>query len=277
MKFDVIIGNPPYDGSLHLEFISKSAQLADRVIMIHPAGWLFRNSSQTERDVKEQIDTDTVGITILQGNAHFDRASFACPLVITHLDKTAERSGFTLHYQTTNNSYELNSLAEMPSGFWEPKTDTLALVDKFKELSQHRNLYELVSTTVNEFCVTAPRIVGHGATNDARLMCCPDFWNFFYTNSDLKNFSTINKVFRTNTNEERTNLISYLRTKFARFGLLANKVTQDLYISRYLQAVPLPPLDRTWTDDTINKYYDITTEEAALIDLTVPTYEFNCD
>jgi hypothetical protein len=105
-------------------------------------------------------------------------------------------------------------------------------------------------------------------------MCCPDFWNFFYTNSDLKNYSTINRVFGTTSSVERSNLISYLRTKFARFGLYINKVTQDLYISRYLEAVPLPPLDRLWTEALVNEYYGITVDEAEIIDQAIPTYEF---
>ena len=40
MKFDLIIGNPPYEGNLHLEILDKIKDFCDNIIFIHPSSWL---------------------------------------------------------------------------------------------------------------------------------------------------------------------------------------------------------------------------------------------
>ena len=39
-KFNIILSNPPYDRNLHLKFLEKYIQLADKVISIQPCGWI---------------------------------------------------------------------------------------------------------------------------------------------------------------------------------------------------------------------------------------------
>lgn len=40
MKFDLIIGNPPYEGNLHLNILDKIKDFSDNIIFIHPSTWL---------------------------------------------------------------------------------------------------------------------------------------------------------------------------------------------------------------------------------------------
>ena len=40
MKFDIILSNPPYSGSLHLKFLEKTIKIADNVVSIQPTRWL---------------------------------------------------------------------------------------------------------------------------------------------------------------------------------------------------------------------------------------------
>ena len=66
--------------------------------------------------------------------------------------------------------------------------------------------------------------------------------------------------------------MSYLKTKVARFGLSIHKISQDAHISRYLSSVPLPPLDREWTEDSIMEYYEFTEEQQSLINSFISDY-----
>ena len=39
-RFDVVLMNPPYDRSLHLKFLEKTIEVADKVVSIQPVRWL---------------------------------------------------------------------------------------------------------------------------------------------------------------------------------------------------------------------------------------------
>ena len=47
MKFDYIVGNPPYNGSLHLKILEKSYKKLNengKLIFVHPSRWCSDNS-----------------------------------------------------------------------------------------------------------------------------------------------------------------------------------------------------------------------------------------
>jgi site-specific DNA-methyltransferase (adenine-specific) len=64
---------------------------------------------------------------------------------------------------------------------------------------------------------------------------------------------------------EAMSLTSYLRSKFANKMLGLRKVSQDINEST-CKWIPLPPLDRMWTDADIHEYYQLTPEFIALLD-----------
>ena len=45
MKFDVVVMNPPYDGSLHLKILEKVIPVTDKVVNISPDLWMKRRGS----------------------------------------------------------------------------------------------------------------------------------------------------------------------------------------------------------------------------------------
>ena len=99
-----------------------------------------------------------------------------------------------------------------------------------------------------------------------------DFFTLFYKNSNIYKIDEKNKVFITNSEYERDSLVSYMKTKVARFGLAVNKISQDSHISRYIETIPLPDLDRKWTEESIVEYYGFTTEEVETIHNLIPDY-----
>ena len=117
-----------------------------------------------------------------------------------------------------------------------------------------------------------PRVVGHGKTMDPNKYASDDFHIFHYKNSDLSNAGRNDKVFQLNNIEEVQSLKSYLETKFARFALSICKISQDSYVSRYFESVPLPPLDRQWTEQSIMEYYSIKSEHVEYINTFIPDY-----
>ena len=48
-KFDVVLMNPPYDRNLHLKFLEKTIEVANKVINISPHDWLTNQFAKTEK------------------------------------------------------------------------------------------------------------------------------------------------------------------------------------------------------------------------------------
>ena len=284
MHFTQSISNPPYKGQLHLEFLLKQLEISDAVKQIHPSGWLFRTTSSIEKAVKSSLKNRVKKLILFNGNAVFKGAAFACPLVITEAVKF-HSGDIEVENQITGNTYYIKDLSEFPTGYWEPTKEHKDMVNLFKSLS-NTNIYSLVRDTPTKPFLGCPKVVGHGVvrekflgcprvvgnarTNNPNLYATYDFHIFHYRNSNLDTAKS--KVFKVNNEDELVSLKSYVKTKFARFGLSINKVSQDLYIKRYLDIVPLPPLDREWTDESLVEYYGLTKDQSEYIDSFIPDY-----
>jgi site-specific DNA-methyltransferase (adenine-specific) len=72
--------------------------------------------------------------------------------------------------------------------------------------------------------------------------------------------------FRVQNRDEAKSLASYMNCKLPNFMLSLRKVSQDIN-AQTCKWIPLPPLDRVWTDETVYRFYKITKEEQRKIDL----------
>ena len=270
MHVSQTIGNPPYLKNMHLEFLKKSLEISDSVNLIHPAGWLFRDGKSLEREVKSMLKGRVKKLTIFNGNATF-KAQFACPLVRT-LAVESHTGPIEVCSEITGNTYYIDDLSEFPTGYWEPNSQHLHLVNLFKELTTETSVSDLVKYKSDKPFLGCPRVVGHGVTMDKNKYSSDDFHVFHYRNSDVYNAQRTDKVFEVQSQESVESLKSYFETKFARFGLSICKVSQDLIVKRYLDKVPLPPLDRQWTDESIMEFYSLSTEDREYIDSFIPDY-----
>ena len=70
--------------------------------------------------------------------------------------------------------------------------------------------------------------------------------------------------FDTNTMEEAESLCSYMRCRMPNFVLSLRKNSQDISASTCTW-IPLPPLDRQWTDSGVYDHFNLTDAEIQLI------------
>ena len=54
-KFDIVLMNPPYAGSLHLKFLEKTINVADNVVSVQPCGFLETPESNNYNKYNETI------------------------------------------------------------------------------------------------------------------------------------------------------------------------------------------------------------------------------
>ncbi len=271
MNFHTTIGNPPFKGYMHLEFMLKALETSKNVGLIHPSGWLTRDEWQIERDVKRALKNRVFKLTIFNGTPVF-KCQFQAPLVTT---KAKERHDglIEVHYKTSGNTYYIKSLDDFPSGYWEPTDINYELRDVIAAEAQKSNLLSLRTSNYNAVPLALPTICGHPVVNNPKKLFSDDFFTYFYHNSNI--FTTQNnegKFYSLASEEERDNLISYLKTKYARFALSINKSGNRNNVSRYIKNVPLPPLDQKWTDDSIMEYYRLTPDQKDAITTSIPNY-----
>ena len=274
MHFSATIGNPPYLKNLHLEFLLKALQVSDHVQLIHPAGWLYRTTKDIERQVKRELKGRVKKLKFFNGNYVFAPAQFAAPLVITTAAKN-HVGPIEIEYDFTGNKYYIDSLDDLPTGYWEPTEQHKDIVNQFKQLAAVGSVYDYVGKfedKATDCTLKAPEICGDGRAKDKSKSCKDDFWTFFYENSDLYGYKKGAKCFVLQSEVERANLVSYLKTKFARFALSINKVSQHLYIKRYLDCVPVPPLNREWDDESVFDHFDISKQDREYISTFIPNF-----
>ena len=271
MYFTDCISNPPYKGQLHLEFLLKQLKISDNVRQIHPSGWLTRSSKSIEFEVKRELKDRIKKLTIFNGHPVFN-AQFPAPLVVTEAVKE-HKGKIEVYYHNTGNTYYLDSLDDFPCGYWEPTDINIALKDKISVEAKKSNVLSLMTSDYNKIPLNLPVVCGHPVINKVKKLVSDDFYTFFYHNSDIYNSNNSEgKFYSLNSVEERDSLVSYLKTKYARFALALNKAGMRNNVSRYIKNVPLPPVDRQWTDEAVVEYYGLTQDEWNSIDSFIPQY-----
>ena len=274
MDFKLGIGNPPFKGQLHLEFLLLLLDKCDKVGLIHPSGWLTRNDKEIEKRVKSKLKNRVKKLSIFVGIAKFPTAQFQAPLVITEAEKHYD-GPIEIHYQNSGNKYYIDSLSDFPTGYWEPTEVNLELKNLIAEEAKKSNLLSLRTSDLSsgKIPLNLPTICGDFRSKDPNNLARVDTYIFYYPNSNLYTHkNNEGKFYVLNSEKERDNLLSYLKTKYARFALALNKATNRNNVSRYIENVPLPPLDHAWTEESVMEYYGVTKEQKESINSFIPDY-----
>ena len=308
MKFDYIIQNPPYNGSLHLDFLEKGLDLLTekgRMVIIEPATWLInvrKNGKAKKYDaIKKRIGGHVESVKIENFNKDFGTGLYV-PFAITTIDfsKTFDEIEFTCcgEKRFVKSIYDCNLVGEYAT-IWSIIEKCQNFGDMMKAHTAKEKMgdgmyyakYSEIISGNGGFCVaTASRT---GLNYDSKSI---------WAESCLGNFSVgyTTTAFHSYNNEIKdTPLCAYDRAH-----KLTDKITDNIYGTRqelenwkhfiFNNKLPLflnivltidqnncskeflPWLvDKQYTDDEINKMFGFTDEEIALIDRTIKKYERN--
>lgn len=115
-KFDVVLMNPPYDKNLHLKFLEKTIDIADKVVSIQPCEFISRtHTKHTYANIKNKY-AKTIGahlydLEVLQSNP-FSGAGIDNDLGIYVLNETGGfdydnfNKQYDKHYINVNNKFK---------------------------------------------------------------------------------------------------------------------------------------------------------------------------
>jgi len=268
MKFDVVVGNPPYSGSqaLHQQFFVKACeQLEDggELMFIQPAVPYVNNKDvrrkKPEVQMIELVEKYETHVNVITKKL-FDNAAIATGLAITHLTKTP---GSTAVQYEDGSTYKDVAIDEINTLGFEPKLYA-KLTAKFAKLVESRgSINDVVFCKEDQLKLRLTKF----SDSDPKSH---DFCTFISRNT--KNWDST-KDFGVPLKHEgqRLNVVSYLKTYVARFALALLKINLNQHRGE-LALVPLVDFDRSWNDEKLCKEFGITDDEYAVIRSIIPTY-----
>lgn len=278
MKFDVIVGNPPYSAGMHMSFVNLCFDLLkeDGILsIIHPSQ-PFLNNKPTQKQNREIrlnqiVNNNTTFIELLNGNLIFDNIKIFVPLSITTIIKDYKPSNITIYHN-----------------HFERSKGTVSIIKDISDLTIHGNI-EIVKSIKNKILKKSNEMVVNkltyikrdnkhyvnfnilGGNVSASNLINNDFYCPFYKtdeNDVEKIITNTPSIYGTslefNTHEDAFNFFRYMKTKFSRFCISLCKINQhfDRGETSYL-----PYLDprQEWDDNKCFDYFELSKTESAFI------------
>lgn len=265
MKFDIVIGNPPYNNDLYLDFVQLGYQLSSKyTIMITPAKWQAKGGDKNEAFRKEivphmsdivyyPVSQDIFNIQLQGGVAYY----LIGKDVITNK---------TLNVICTTNE-NISADNDHTDGKLIYSTNVQDIINK---VSGNNKLNYSGNDLTKQFVIGITNVfVGGGflskKTGDTLMLISP-----------YKQIGTVKKNVDTtllcsfDTEAEADSYISYLNTRFIRFLFFVACCGMHLNNDFSWRFVPDPgPFDHIFTDEELYKKYNLTPEEINIIESVI--------
>lgn len=276
MKFDVVVGNPPYLRGMHLTFLQKALDIVvedGTVLFVHPGTWLLNETPAASKILAtiKRCDECLVSTTLFSGEKVFPDPTLAMPLSITHLEKRTRVGPIVVEDRINGVDYTTDNIA----GITKHAGSTVYLNLKNKILAQvstRGSVRQHLSQEVADVYVALPILVGNLDTTTGKPKA--DFYNFI-----TKSFNPIHTVRPKNDKRligftERTtaqNFVDYLKTDVARFCLSIAKFDRSLNPIT-LTTTPWMDFNRSWSNDELIAEFKLTSDEVDYINLHIKPY-----
>ena len=305
-KFDIIIGNPPYnesriketsDSPLYSKFITAALEITDKLLFIVPSRWFsggkglneFRKSMLSRDDIvlinhieNSKTIWPTVGIAggvnyflvdkEYKGLTHFiDEASGA--------ETDIKLNKFDILMPNVSAYSIINKIAD------EPKLSDIYLSTGHFGIISNSEYFQDTPTADTLKCYVAKAKGSVKYVDKKHIKQEYKFWKVF-TPQAAQGSKTMkdgfgaliigrpNEIasqtyfsFKVDSEAEAESLKSYLETKFANFMLSLRKGEHHIKKDTLLWT-PLPPLDKgkDWTDEAVYKFYKLTDSEIRVVE-----------
>ena len=290
-KFDIIMGNPPFNNEnkspIYNKFIEKSLELTNKLLFIIPSRWFAGGKGLDKFRIMMLNRTDIVFIKNFEksDNIFGKDVDIAGGINYFLIDKSYNGLCNFNNFMIKLNKYDIlitnkdnyniidkitkfeNIIKLYRGRYYNIETNDKRLSD-IKINSNYIKCYvsqqkgnikyidkKYIDKNINKWKVITARANGNSYAT---------FGNMFIGKPrEIHTGSFIS--FEVNNENEAKSLLSYLQCKFPNFMLSLRKISQDIS-EQTLKWIPLPPLDRHWTNESIYKYFKLTKDEIKLIE-----------
>jgi len=277
MKFNYIVGNPPYLRGMHLKITNRCYDILNpkgEFIFIQPAAGIFNKTSTPDTTLKRYRDilqNNKVKMKIVSGVTAFGAGMFLTDLAITKISKTP--GGIQVQYKN-GDTYQcelkdINFLQMPPEIFASIREKIQLMIQKYGELK------ELRCCDVSKGCSGIPIPKVRGNVNQETGYIQSNFYSFYSPIDYRKKYVEVKEyedgcvlVCR---EDEAEYLYQYLSTKTAQVagGMYKySSQTINFKIPRLPQA-----FKEMLTDTQLFEMFGFTEEEQAWIQKVIPDYD----
>jgi hypothetical protein len=276
-KFDVVVGNPPYNQMIDMDFVKKSYNISNIIYFVHPTTWLMDEKNKQKKFIttKELIKDHLENITLFNGNKLFGIGLFV-PCAYILINKSKKTKGITCHDKINDvnlvydDIYEINKYSNRDL-YFSIKNKVLVY------LSNHRNLWQhyLNNKDSKEYMVSFTGIRGNVEMNNDIKMVQADFYTIVSADRIVQ--KSTEKVgdsflkFYFETEVEANNFLNYLKLTIIRFIFSIYKNNQNLHRGE-LSIIPMLDFTKKWTDIDIIKLFNFTKDEVDFMIEKIPNY-----
>ena len=276
--FDIVFSNPPYNKNIDLKILQIMFDYADKIIFIHPAGYLL------DKKFKTKIYNDVRNTNYLEkaifvwGNQMFDIWLFY-PLTISvwNMNKTSDECIVNdMAISCTNYMCKINDISIHPAWTTAWKNSLNITKTLESEVTPHGQL--------SDYSVRFASIRGHANIKNNISGYNEDFFTIIAMDNTLnkcdhtfefskasREHGCIQAHWAFENENIRENFLEYCKTKVVRF--LLSFVKNGPVLGRgELAAIPWMDFSQEWNDKKLCEEFGIDEELWQYIDKFIPDY-----
>lgn len=287
MKFDIIIGNPPYNNDIYIDFVKFGQQTFSKYCtMITPAKWQNKAGIKSEtfrKDIVPYISkvifypdcldvfaiSDISGITyyLIDKNIHdkcevINRSEMK-PIInsVELRDIRYEQTLWNIGNQIINKIEEINTKKYKFRQVGQNKKYTININKQIVGSRGQSGCWDWDNSCIKQDWIGKGGVLF--TSEGARILGNP---KLIVDRIDMSSGTSCN-IFTTDNVDEGKSFISWLYTKFIEFLILINLGSLTMINERGFRFIPDPgPFNHIFTDNELYEKYNLTTDEINIIE-----------
>jgi hypothetical protein len=273
MRFDVVLGNPPYGDKscpeMHQMFFNWAVDnIVDggTVAFIQPATPYYTNNINQRKENKTMQDNARnykTSVHMLMPNV-FKNAVIQNHVAISVLKKENNDDKLIRSWTTHNNDTYYNVDMKYINLVGSNPVLCESILKKLHSVIDKKGcMINLIAKDPKEPKLYLARILGDTGSSN---------FHTFFLNSTKTEIDTENEFgFSVKDQTEYDSMSSYLKTYIARFALATNKFNKNLN-SGVFRNVPIVDFSQQWSDNKLIEFFGLNEEEYAEIRRVIPRY-----